>query len=186
MLTLLSAIKENIGNTAWCVARVSDRLNDKKFNEDFMEALKSYKITLDSTLATNPFGVPWRPAIWGIGWNIQEYALKHYYLVMKYPDLFDRELVLRVVNYVLGCHPGSSTSLVSGVGAHSITNAFGVYRFLESYIPGGMVSGTALIRPDFPELKETTPYLWQQSEYVMPGAASYIFCVIAADKLLNG
>ena len=49
------AIKENIGNTAWCVARVSDRLNDKRFNEDFMEALKSYKITLDSTLATNPF-----------------------------------------------------------------------------------------------------------------------------------
>lgn len=186
MMNLLPAIKENIGNTAWCVARVSDRLSDNRFNEDFMEALKSYKITLDSTLAANPYGVPWRPAIWGIGWDIQEYALEHYFLVMKYPDLFDRELVLRVVNYVLGCHPGSSTSLVSGVGAHSITNAFGVYRFLESYIPGGMVSGTALIRPDYPELKETTPYLWQQSEYVMPGAASYIFCVLAADKLLGG
>jgi hypothetical protein len=53
------------------------------------------------------------------------------------------------------------------------------------YIPGGMVSGTSLIRPDFPELKEGFPYLWQQSEYVMPGAASYIFCVLAADDLLN-
>lgn len=185
MLDLLPAIKENISNTAWCVARVSDRITDDSFNAGFQEALKSYKVTLDSALATNPFGVPWRPAIWGIGWNIQEFALEHYFLVMKYPDLFGRELVLRVVNYVLGCHPGSSTSLVSGVGAHSITNAFGVYRFLESYIPGGMVSGTALIRPDFPELKETTPYLWQQSEYVMPGAASYIFCVLAADKLLS-
>jgi endoglucanase len=56
---------------------------------------------------------------------------------------------------------------------------------METYIPGGMVSGTALIRPDIPELKETTPYLWQQTEYVMPGASTYIFCVIAADKLLN-
>jgi hypothetical protein len=56
---------------------------------------------------------------------------------------------------------------------------------MEGYIPGGMVSGTALIRPDFPELKETTPYLWQQSEYVMPGAATYIFCVMAADLLLG-
>jgi len=48
-----------------------------------------------------------------------------------------------------------------------------------------MVSGTALIRPDFPELKEPFPYLWQQTEYVMPGAATYIFCVLAADQLLN-
>ncbi len=49
----------------------------------------------------------------------------------------------------------------------------------------GMVSGTALIRPDFPELKEPYPYLWQQTEYVMSGVATYIFCVKAADKLLN-
>jgi hypothetical protein len=111
--------------------------------------------------------------------------LKHYYLVKKYPDLFDKELVYRVVNYVLGCHPGSNISLVSGVGAHSITSAFGVYRHMWYYIPGGMVSGTALIRPDFPELKENFPFLWQQSEYVMPGAGSYIFCVLAADELLN-
>jgi hypothetical protein len=31
----------------------------------------------------------------------------------------------------------------------------------------------------------TSTYLWQQSEYVMSGAAHYIFWVIAADKLLN-
>ncbi len=185
MTELLPDIRKNMRNSAWCVARITDRINNENFKTGFAEDLRSYKESLDSTLALNPFGVPWRPAIWGVGWDIQKYALEHYFLVMQYPDLFDRELVLRVVNYVLGCHPGSNTSLVSGVGAHSITNAFGVYRHLESYIPGGMVSGTALIRPDFPELKETTPYLWQQSEYVMPGAASYIFCVLAADKLLR-
>ena len=130
-------------------------------------------------------GFPGSQLIWGVGWNIQEFAMKHYYLVQKYPDMFDREAIFRVVNYVLGCHPGSNTSLVSGVGAHSITSAFGVNRTMEYYIPGGMVSGTALIRPDFPELKEPYPYLWQQTEYVMSGAATYIFCVIAADKLLN-
>jgi len=185
MKKLLPEIGKNMGRAAWCVARVADRLKDEEFNTAYLEMLREYKTGLDSTLALNPFGVPWHPAIWGIGWNIQEFALEHYYLVTRYPDIFNREIVLRVVNYVLGCHPGSSTSLVSGVGAHSVTNAFGVYRHLESYIPGGMVSGTALIRPDFPELKETTPFLWQQSEYVMPGAASYIFCVLAADGLLN-
>jgi hypothetical protein len=34
-------------------------------------------------------------------------------------------------------------------------------------------------------MKEPFPYLWQQTEYVMPGAATYIFCVLAADELLN-
>jgi hypothetical protein len=185
LISLLPEIERNIQNTAWCVARVSDKLKNEEFNSKFMDALKGYKIRLDSTFSKNPFGVIWRPAIWGIGWDIQHFALQHFYLIEKYPDLFDRESLLRVVNYVLGCHPGSNTSLVSGVGAHSVTVAFGVNRTMESYIPGGMVSGTAMIRPDIPELKETTPYLWQQSEYVMSGAASYIFCVMAADKLLN-
>lgn len=185
LVEMLPMIRENMERSAWGVARVYDLIDDETFKNDFLTALKTYRHDLDSTLASNPFGVPWRPRIWGIGWDIQRYALEHYYLVRKFPDLFDRELVLRVLNYVLGCHPGSSTSLVSGVGSHSITSAFGVYRHMWYYIPGGMVSGTALIRPDYPELKEGFPYLWQQSEYVMPGAGSYIFCVLAADDLLN-
>lgn len=185
LISLLPDIQKNISTAAWCVARVSDRITDNDFLSKFKGALQTYKGSLDSTLALNPFGVPWRPAIWGVGWDIQTFALQHYYLVKNYPDLFDRETILRVVNYVLGCHPGSNTSLVSGVGAHSVTSGFGVYRHLEYFIPGGMVSGTALIRPDFPELKETTPWLWQQSEYVMHGAATYIFCVLAAQQLLT-
>jgi endoglucanase len=185
LIKLLPDIQKNIQSAAWCIARVSDKINDDEFNNKFLGSLKAYKVRLDSTLSSNPFGVPWKPAVWGVGWNIQEFAVQQYYLVQQYPDLFNREPILRVVNYVLGCHPGSSTSLVSGVGAHSVTQGFGVYRHMEYYIPGGMVSGTALIRPDFPELKETTPYLWQQSEYVMSGAASYIFCVLAADQLLS-
>ncbi len=185
LVSLLPAVKANIAEAAWSVARVADRLKDEEFKSSFRSALVTYKSGLDSTLAETPFGIPWRPKIWGVGWDIQKFAMQQYYLVEKYPDLFDREPVLRVVNYVLGCHPGSNTSLVSGVGAHSVTSAFGVNRTMEYYIPGGMVSGTALIRPDFPELKEPYPYLWQQTEYVMSGAATYIFCVKAADKLLN-
>ena len=182
---LLPEIEKSVQRSGWSVARVYEKLNDESFNSGFKNALEAYKPILDSTIASTPFGVPWKPDIWGIGWDIQEFALQHYYLAQKYPDIFSREPLLNVVNYVLGCHPASSTSLVSGVGAHSITIAFGVNRTMEGYIPGGMMSGTALIRPDFPELKENTPYLWQQSEYVMPGASTYIFCVIAADILLN-
>jgi hypothetical protein len=71
------------------------------------------------------------------------------------------------------------------VGARSLTVAYGVNRADWSYIPGGVASGTALIRPDFPELL-TWPYLWQQTEYVLGGGSSnFMFMVLAADKLLN-
>jgi len=178
-------IEKSAARSAWSVARVADKVKDEAFAKGIKEALEAYKPKLDSTLASTPFGIQWRPAVWGVGWSIQNFALEYYYLLQKYPDLFDREPILNVVNYVLGCHPASSTSLVSGVGPRSILIAFGVNRTMEGYIPGGMVSGTALIRPDYPELKEDTPYLYQQSEYVMSGAATYIFCVMAADLLLG-
>ncbi len=136
-------------------------------------------------LSGNPFGVLWQPHIWGVGWQIQKYAVDLYLVWRVFPDLVDREIILRVVNYVLGCHPASNVSLTTGVGAQSVTAAYGVNRAEWSSIPGGMVSGVALIRPDFPELKDPWPFLWQQTEYVMSGAANYIFCVLAADRLLN-
>jgi len=48
-----------------------------------------------------------------------------------------------------------------------------------------VASGTGIIRPDFPELKEW-PYFWQQTEYVMGGGATnFMFLVLAADNLLK-
>ena len=185
LVELLPVIKESPNEVGWSAARALKVMDDDDFKNGVKEALKVYKSELDKSLAENPFGVPWRPRIWGIGWDIQDYAVAQYYLNRAFPEMFDRENVCRVVNYVLGCHPGSSTSLVSAVGAHSLIPAYGFNMHWWSYIPGGMASGTALIRPDFPELKEPYPYIWQQTEYVMPGAASYIFCVLAADQLLN-
>lgn len=182
---MLPKIEENIEGAGWSVTRAFDLIEDDDFKTAVKDALSGYKTSLDESLSGNPYGVPWNPRVWGIGWNIQRYALEQYYLNKALPDMFDRENVIRVVNYVLGCHPGSNTSLVSGVGAHSLTVAYGFNMHWWSYIPGGMAAGTALIRPDFPELKEPFPFLWQQTEYVMPGAASYIFCVLAAEKLLN-
>jgi hypothetical protein len=185
LIELQPVITENIDRVGWSVSRALTWMENENFTNEIRNALESYQSDLIKTLSENPYGVPWNPRIWGIGWSIQRYALEQYFLNQAYPELFDRENVLRVVNYVLGCHPGSNTSLVSGIGAHSLTVAYGFNMHWWSYIPGGMASGTALIRPDYPELKEPFPFLWQQTEYVMPGAASYIFCVLAADNLLN-
>ena len=81
-------------------------------------------------------------------------------------------------------HPGENTaSFVSGVGSLSATTAYGTNRADWSYIPGGVISGTNLVRPDLPELK-VWPYFWQQTEYVMGGGeTNYMFLALAADRL---
>lgn len=82
-------------------------------------------------------------------------AFRYYFLHRAFPDVFDRGLLEKALNFVLGCYPGSNTaSFASGVGAKSAVVAYGANRGDWSYIPGGVISGTALIRPDFPELLE--------------------------------
>lgn len=101
-----------------------------------------------------------------------------------YPEIFSADPVYNALNFILGCHPGTNqASFASGVGAQSATVGYGLNRADWSYIPGGVVSGTALIRPDFPELL-TFPFLWQQVEYVLGGGSShYMFLVLAAQQL---
>lgn len=182
---VLPAVEKNFGEVGWDVARILPALKDPAFAAAVERAAERYAVETESEMARNPFGVIWRPAIWGIGWDIQEFAVGEYYLLKAFPKSFDREAILRVLNYVLGCHPGSNVSFVSGVGARSLTIGYGFNRADWSYIPGMNVSGTALIRPDFPELKDNFPFLWQQAENVIGGAATYIFTVLAADELLN-
>ena len=136
------------------------------------------------TESDSPYGVPYKPYIWGAGWNIQQFGIEQYFFHKGWPDLAGSHLYENALQFMLGLHPGVNTSsFVSGVGAESVTVAYGVNRADWSYIPGGVVSGTALIRPDLPELK-VWPYFWQQTEYVMGGGATnYMFLVMAVDAL---
>jgi len=176
---------KKIRDTGWTISRVIDKINDKKFQKSFQQKLEEYSKSYAAHLAETPFGVTARPQVWGIGWNILWHTQQHYYLIKKYPHLFPKEQLFDAINYNLGVHPGSNISLVSSVGTHRPIPAFGINRSDYSYIPGGVYSGTGFLLPDFPELKDDHPYLWQQSEYIVFGATPFIFCVLAADRLLN-
>ncbi len=184
--TLLPVIEAQVEEAGWAAARSLPLIQDKEFSKRLNLILAGYAAKLKKDLAKTPYGVPFEPRIWGVTWDIQEYAVRQYFLQQTFPQLFDRENLLRVLNYVLGCHPASNTSLVSAVGAHSMTVAYGINLSDWTHIPGGGISGPSLIRPDFPELKEPFPFLWQQAEYVLTGATTYVFTVLAADRLLNG
>ena len=182
---LLPVIEAQVEEVGWAAARALPAVRDEEFSKSLGRIITGYAAKLNTDLAKTPYGVPFEPRIWGVTWDIQEYAVRQYFLHKAFPQEFDRENLLRVLNYVLGCHPASSTSLVSAVGARSMTVAYGINLNDWTHIPGGGVSGPSLIRPDFPELKEPFPYLWQQAEYVLTGAATYVFTVLAADRLLG-
>ena len=179
-------IAQNIGRVGWFVARAEKKMNDINFTKVICEALGGFKVELEQQGSATPYGIPYRPHIWGAGWDIQAFGYRHYFLHTAYPEIFGAEYIYNALNFILGCHPGTNTaSFASGVGTVSATVGYGLNRADWSYIPGGVISGTALIRPDFPELL-TFPYLWQQVEYVMGGGSShYMFLVLAAQQLLN-
>jgi hypothetical protein len=187
LLSLRDTIVARIGSVGWVVGRALPMLRDSSFVSAVRAGVAGHLAAVREAQRATPYGVPYEPVIWGAGWGIQEFGVHQYFLHRAFPDLVPSDYLLNALSFVLGAHPGRNTaSFVSGVGARSVTTAYGFNRGDWSYIPGGVVSGTALIRPDLPELKQF-PFLWQQAEYVIGGGATnYVFLALAADQVLNG
>ena len=171
-------LSKNFGFLGSSIARVMPYMDCKEFKEAATKAAKEFKPELEKMMAESPFGCPMRTPE-TIGFN-------QYYLCKAWPEIFTPAPLYSVLNHMLGCRPGSTTnSLVSGVGSESPTIAYGNNRADWSYIPGGTFwSAVNLVRPDFPEDK-VWPYTWQEREYIIGGAATYMFIVLAADHMLS-
>ncbi len=190
METLISMSEKVVGeidDCGWAIGRVFERIEHQGFRREVSGAVKKYLEGIHNQQETDsPYGVPYTPNIWGAGWSIQRFGVEQYFLYRGWPELSGTDFFENALHFILGVHPGSNNaSFASGVGSNSIMVAYGVNRAEWSFIPGGVVSGTALIRPDLPELK-TWPFLWQQTEYVMGGGATnYMFLVLAVNQLYN-
>ena len=186
----------------WVLVRALAKMDNSEYKTAVTDLAKKWKATADQRAASNPWGVHYPPEIskpdyklemrshihsgfvWGEGWNLQEDALRQYYYHRHFPELFGVEPLLATVDFVLGAHPANNRSFVSGVGAESALIAYGINRADWSHIPGGVISGASLVKPDYMELKKF-PFLWYQTEYVISGAATYIFDLLAAEKLVK-
>lgn len=185
LVSLEPGIVAHVGETGWAIAPVLDQIPDAGFKQRLAAAVASYQATLSKqALTDSPYGVPYKPDIWGAGWDIQERGVHQYFFHKGWPQVTSTDSYINALNFVLGVHPGENNeSFVSGVGSHSATIGYGFNRADWSYVPGGVISGTALIRPDLPELKEW-PFFWQQREYVLGGGeTNYMFLAMAADAL---
>jgi endoglucanase len=181
LVALKPQIVAHIDETGADLANAMPLIRDEAFTREVSAAVQAYQRKLTEEATKTPYAVPYKPHIWGAGWDIQEFGVRQYFFRKAWPQYTSRELQMDALNFVLGVHPGENTAaFASGVGARSATVAYGANRADWSYIPGGVISGTALIRPDLPELK-IWPYFWQQSEYVMGGGeTNYMFLALAA------
>lgn len=179
-------ITENINRTGWRVGRAFSQVENEQFKEEVRAAVEEYLIEVKELEKKTPYGLPYEPDIWGAGWGIQSFGVQQYFLHKNFPKIFPKDYMLHAMNFILGVHPGVNTSsFASGVGSKSLLQAYGINRGDFSFTPGGIGSGTALIRPDFPELLEW-PFLWQQTEYVLGGGTTdYLFLILGANQLLN-
>ena len=184
-ISMKSDIIASISRSGWAVGKVIHLIEDKSFKDEISKAVASYQQNLrEQQQADSPYGVPYKPNIWGAGWSIQRFGVEQYFFNKGWPEHTTSDFFENALNFVLGVHPGINTSsFASGIGSKSVTVAYGVNRADWSFIPGGVASGTALIRPNLPEMK-IWPFFWQQTEYVMGGGATnYMFLAMAVNQL---
>ena len=166
----------------WTAVRALPYL-DAGAKDQMREAVKTYMAGVDKKLDATPFGVPPSLGTWGGSGAVVDMAIRMYFLHKAFPDLVGPEYTLRAVNYVLGTHPVSSTSYVAGVGTVSKTKTYSNNRADNAYIPGAVIPGYIVIKPDFPECIDDFGFLWFEDEAVVAGSASWVVAGNAADAI---
>jgi len=168
----------------WTAVRALPYL-DASAKDQMREAVKTYMVDLGKRLDATPFGVPPSLGTWGGSGAVVDMAIRMYFLHKTFPDLVSSEYTLRAVNYILGTHPVSSTSYVAGVGTVSKTMTYSNNRADNAYIPGAVIPGYIIIKPDFPECIDDFGFLWFEDEAVVAGSASWIVAGNAADAIIK-
>jgi len=156
---------------------------DEAYEAKLHKAAEKWAGGMKAARADNPFGVQITRGGWAGSGSVIGQANTADAIHRVWPDLMAKQEVLDAFDYILGRHPGHNLSLVSGVGAQSKLVAYGSNRADFSHIPGGIVPGVLILKPDFPENREDWPFFWGQNEYVIPLAASYIYLSHAAAEL---
>ena len=153
---------------------------DADYRAQLAAAAKAEKAKIDAGLNGNPFGVPVDMGGWAGSDQVALFGSNMYLLHKAFPEIIGTGYTLDALDYMLGRHPASNLSLVSTVGTRSKLVAYGHNRADYSFVPGGMVPGVLVIKPDFPEQKEDWPFLWFENEYTASTTADYIVAANAA------
>jgi hypothetical protein len=181
---MFPAAQKRFGFGGWTAVFALPYL-DADFRKQLEAAVRSYVAELDTELAATPFGVPPSRGSWGGSIAVADLGVRMYFLHKAFPEIVGTDYTLRAANYVLGTHPVSSTSYVSSVGTVSKVKAYGNNRADGTFIPGGVIPGYVVIKPDFPECIDDFGFLWFEDEYVIDVASRWILAANAANALVK-
>ncbi len=105
------AIAKHIDNTGWVLGRALPMINNADFTNTITSAVKVLYDTIQAQGKQTPYGMPYKPNIWGAGWDIQHFGYKQYFLHTGFPNIVSDKYMLDALNFILGCHPGTQHSL---------------------------------------------------------------------------
>ncbi len=158
---------------------------DAAYKDKLKDYVLKYKESLEEQEKENPYGVPVTLGGWGGSGSVVNWAITNYYACKAFPDIVNKEYVLKGLDYIFGCHPYSNVSFVNDVGAKTKKIAYGNNRADFTTIAGGIVPGLILLKPDFLENKDDWPFLWGENEVTIGGSAEYILLGAAVNDLLK-
>jgi endoglucanase len=184
LVELFPSMQKGFGFSGW-MAVLAPPYMDADLKQQVETAVRTYVAELDKEMAATPFGVPPSMRSWGGSIAVADLGVRMYFLHKAFPQIVGTNYTLRAANYLLGTHPVSSTSYVSSVGTVSKLKAYGNNRSDNTFIPGGVIPGYIVIKPDFPECIDDFGFLWFEDEYVIDVASRWVLAANAANALVQ-
>ncbi|CAG0935949.1 hypothetical protein TFLX_04803 [Thermoflexales bacterium] len=162
-------------------------LMDDAYRTTVENAVITYTNNISYPTTTTPFGVQWpfasgwggSPTIIGFG---QRLAIMYKYFP-TIPNL--KTYTLRAADYILGRHPVTNHSWISGVGTKSHLHPYNSNRADESFIPGSILPGYVTFNPDYAESLADFNFLWFENESIINYQSKWVSVGLAASKIAN-
>ena len=134
---------------------------------------------------TQPYGVNFTSGSgWGASPNTYSGVRNISFMYYHFPLKKFEQNILRSVNYLLGRHPATNSSWISGVGTKSMLHPYNSNRAEESYIPGSILPGHITFS-DYVESMDDFNFLWFENESIINYQSSWLPVGIAAGKIAD-
>jgi hypothetical protein len=180
----VAVIKEQFGEVAPQAIRALPFM-DASYRAQLADLARAAKVKLDQELASSPFGVPISLGTWAGSGVVAQFGMTAYLLHQAFPEIFGKQYTLAALDFLMGRHPVNNLSLVAGVGADSKLMMYGHNRADYSFVPGALVPGVIVLKPDFPEQQVDWPFTWFENEATVATTSSYILAANAALAVLK-
>ncbi|MBR4132107.1 MAG: glycoside hydrolase family 9 protein, partial [Oscillospiraceae bacterium] len=175
------AVSGGISNRVNCLY-IMDIMDDD-YRAKCAEAAE--KVADSLTLNTQPYGVNFTSGSgWGASPNTYSGVRNISMIYHFFPNEKFKTNILRSVDYLLGRHPATNSSWISGIGTKSMLHPYNSNRAEESYIPGSILPGHITFG-DYVESMDDFNFLWFENESIINYQSSWLPVGIAAGQIAH-